>query len=308
MNLRMSHLASIWIVLLVLAAAGLQAQQRIEGEPGEREGNVFFKRVIAGPQIMPGQGAGFIAETGPADQVMYISTEMGVESRIVQGAPYSAEAMSEHVQTLGDGNRITNQSKSSVYRDGQGRTRRVQTPAAVGPWGAFGNLPESVFINDPVAGVSYILDTRSQTARKISLPQPGSAGLLAGPGPRPPFNVEAGATFERALPQPRIESLGRQFIEGVAADGTRTTITIPAGEIGNERPIEIVTERWFSPDLQMMVMSRHSDPRMGENTYRLVGINRGEPDPALFRVPDGYRIVEGPGLQMFQKPLEGMKR
>jgi hypothetical protein len=90
------------------------------------------------------------------------------------------------------------------------------------------------------------------------------------------------------------EELGKQNIEGVEAEGTRTTVTIPAGEIGNERAIEIVSERWYSPELQLVVMTRHSDPRSGETTYKLTNINRSEPAKSLFEVPADYTIKEGP--------------
>jgi hypothetical protein len=89
------------------------------------------------------------------------------------------------------------------------------------------------------------------------------------------------------------EDLGKQMIEGVEAEGTRTTVTIPAGEIGNERAIEIVSERWYSPELQLVVMTRHSDPRSGETTYKLTNINRTEPAKSLFEVPSDYTIKEG---------------
>jgi hypothetical protein len=88
------------------------------------------------------------------------------------------------------------------------------------------------------------------------------------------------------------EDLGEQTIEGVAATGSRMTFTIPAGQIGNEGPIAIVDERWFSKDLQTIVMTRHSDPRSGETVYRLTNINRAEPDHSLFEVPGDYQIKE----------------
>jgi hypothetical protein len=88
----------------------------------------------------------------------------------------------------------------------------------------------------------------------------------------------------------RTEDLGVQSIEGVEATGTRTVTTIPAGDIGNERPIEIVYEKWYSKELQLVVMSKHSDPRFGEQTYRLTNIVRSEPDPSLFEVPSGYKV------------------
>ena len=92
----------------------------------------------------------------------------------------------------------------------------------------------------------------------------------------------------------RKEDLGVQNFEGVDAEGTRTITTIPADAIGNERPIEIVYERWYSKELQMIVYSKHSDPRFGEQTYRLTNINRNEPDPSLFQVPNSYRIEREP--------------
>lgn len=88
----------------------------------------------------------------------------------------------------------------------------------------------------------------------------------------------------------RTEDLGTQNIEGVDAAGTRTTTIIPAGAIGNERAIEVVYERWYSNELRMIVYSKRSDPRVGEQTYRLTNINRSEPDPSLFSV-SGYRLV-----------------
>jgi hypothetical protein len=82
------------------------------------------------------------------------------------------------------------------------------------------------------------------------------------------------------------------------AEGTRITLTIPAGKIGNERPIATVNERWYSQELQTVVLTKNSDPRMGETTYRLTNINRGEPDPSLFQVPADYTVEEGGGVRL----------
>ncbi|HET6889870.1 MAG TPA: hypothetical protein VFH31_02110 [Pyrinomonadaceae bacterium] len=254
----------------------------------------------------------------PGADVVFIGSEMGFsfDGKVVKGAPYSGQAVTETTQILGDGNRIVNKSTASVYRDKEGRTRREQTVAAIGPFG--GEMPQMISINDPVAGVSYVLEPSSHVARKLnamqfeyklstkgtkvinrdkreSLPD-GSAeptlqvGMVANaPGPRltvalPDIQDESG----------KQESLGKQSIEGVEAEGTRTTKTIAAGEIGNERAIEIVSERWYSPELQTVVMTKHSDPRFGETVYRLTNINRTEPDASLFRIPSDYRIEEMP--------------
>jgi len=90
--------------------------------------------------------------------------------------------------------------------------------------------------------------------------------------------------------QVKHEDLGTQTIEGVSAQGKRETVTIPAGQIGNERPIEIVTETWFSPELHTMVLRKHSDPRTGDSTYRLTDIKRNEPDTSLFQPPSGTKV------------------
>jgi hypothetical protein len=86
------------------------------------------------------------------------------------------------------------------------------------------------------------------------------------------------------------EDLGEQVLEGLLVKGTRMTDTIPAGAIGNDRQIDIVTERWYSEDIQAMVLERYSDPRFGETTYRLVNVVLGEPSPDLFQVPQGYEL------------------
>jgi hypothetical protein len=91
------------------------------------------------------------------------------------------------------------------------------------------------------------------------------------------------------------ESLGQRNIDGILAEGTRTTETIPVGAIGNDRPIVVVSERWFSPELNTVVMTRRSDPRTGEETFRLTNVRQGDPSPYLFQAPAGYRIADPAG-------------
>jgi hypothetical protein len=99
------------------------------------------------------------------------------------------------------------------------------------------------------------------------------------------------------------EKLGTQIIEGVAAEGSRSTRTIAPGEIGNERAINIVDERWYSPELKTVVMTRHSDPRTGETVYKLTNISREEPPHNLFEVPADYTIMADlPGKIRLGKP------
>ena len=266
----------------------------------------------------------------PGDNITFVGSEMGFsfDGKVVKGAPYSGQAVTEITQTLGDGNRIVNRSTASVYRDKEGRTRREQTITAIGPLS--GQMPPAVFINDPVAGASYILEPNSHVARKMTpmrfefrLNPDGEKPIKDGKREILPGSPEVGTfqvgvaggspgpvTVGGGMPGPGItmelqnlqvnngkeESLGKQTIEGIEAEGVRTTMTIPAGEIGNERPIEIISERWYSPELQTLVMTKHSDPRFGETVYHLTNISRSEPDASLFQVPADYKIKDAPPM------------
>ena len=86
------------------------------------------------------------------------------------------------------------------------------------------------------------------------------------------------------------KELGTRDFDGIKAEGRQTTHTIPAGAIGNEKPIVVATERWFSPELNVVVLAKTSDPRAGETVYRLANVKRADPSAELFRLPDGYRV------------------
>src|SRR6185369_6181226 len=103
----------------------------------------------------------------PGDNFIFVASEMNSDGKVVKGAPYSAQALTETTQTLSDGNRIINKSTATIYRDSEGRTRREQTLRVIGPFAASGEPPQTIFINDPVAGVNYALDTRTKTAHKL---------------------------------------------------------------------------------------------------------------------------------------------
>jgi hypothetical protein len=145
-----------------------------------------------------------------------------------------------------------------------------------------------------VANVNFMLDPQRRTARKMTF----RAGGMPAPPPQ---------SMKRAAPEAKTESLGKQTIEGVEAEGTRTTVTIPAGQIGNERALEIVSERWYSAALQEVVLSKYRDPRFGEHTYRLKNISRTEPAHSLFEPPADYTVSEdrpfgGRGRQGGRRP------
>jgi hypothetical protein len=224
-----------------------------------------------------------------------------VETKITTGRPYAADAVTETNQVLADGTRISRSSATKVYRDGEGRTRRemLNDDGSV----------RTIAISDPVAHVNYSLDPKSKAAFKttVNIVAPTVTMVTR---ERATATVEAerqgtiaarggggrGGTLMRTPapdnPNVKKEDLGSQNIEGVMANGTRTTTTIPPGEIGNDKEIRIVSEQWFSDELQALVMTRHSDPRSGETIYRLRNILRAEPDQTLFTVPSDYTVQQ----------------
>lgn len=234
-----------------------------------------------GPPPEPGPGRGRMGFGEPGAR--FLGFEAGMPGRVVKNAPYSAELVTESAQTLADGNHIRQTSTVKVYRDSEGRTRREQSVNLNG-LGSNNNMPQLVFINDPVAGMNYALNAKDRTGTK-SMWTPGRGRMAKGAPPR-----HAGEESNA-----KIESLGRQTMEGVAVDGRRVTTTIPAGGMGNDQPIQIMTETWFSADLQTMVYSKRSDPRSGDTVTRMVNINRTEPARSLFDAPADYKITESQG-------------
>lgn len=282
---KMMALMIACVCVALLSSAMISAQDRSGGRRGP-----------GGPGFgLPGEGPMGPSEPG----LRFISSEMQPGGKVVKGAPYSAEVVTESVQTLGDGTKLTRKSSAMVYRDGEGRTRREQSAAPVGPFATTGDAPKIIFINDPVAGAAITLFPDSKEARKMTMHQ-RSGGDQHPPGPPPQGARPPGPPpGEMHHPEPtgdevKTESLGKQTIEGVEAEGTRTTITIPAGKIGNDRAIEIVHERWYSPELQTVVLNRHNDPRWGETTFKLTKVSRSEPAHALFELPSDYTVKEGP--------------
>ena len=268
------------VVICLVAAAGATAIAQQAGSP---DGRALVAREQAG-------NARFVVET-----------------RVARGAPYSADAISEFVQVLSDGNRIVRKTTTRLIRDGEGRTRRETIGA--------GGAVENVVITDPVSGNNFVLDVASRTAMRGN----GAFAVMAGArGGRGSANTAirvmqaGGATWSATAPDSAVEvtdlakivaarggrgegqtsreDLGEQTIEGVTATGSRTTTTIPAGQVGNEQPITIVSEQWYSNELQMLILTKHNDPRVGETIYRVTNITRSEPDQSLFQVPSDYTV------------------
>lgn len=282
---------------------------------------------------------------GGDDSIAFAAQELGDE-RIVKGAPYCADAELEAVQPLADGNRIVRRHTTRLCRDGEGRTRQEVDRAG----------RKTVYLRDPVARESWVLDPERKTARRLGGAGPllerehASAmreyadrmrewarsfreGLRREPGappvapaappapPAPPMPaivgeeatgrgvqmqvlrldspqaplppLPPGVAFHARIGAPRgpgvVTALGSKEIDGVRVNGERTTWTIEAGKLGNEKPIVITRDVWTSPELMLTVQTRDADPRVGETTYRLARVKRGEPDAALMRVPAEYK-------------------
>jgi len=262
---------------LCLSAAGLMGQ----GDTPVLQMGANFQQAgtIGQPVTLPIQIFPFGAPTGAP----------------ITGSPFSARQVNKTVQTLSDGTELENTQTTLIYRDSQGRTR-TEPVGTGGP----------ILIADPVAGVRITLLPDTKTARRVAAPGLVAAGR--GGTVNTPAEIDAlrstlvDAVKAQAARGPAqssknqtvVENLGFQNQNGVLAEGTRSTLTIPAGQIGNNRDIKVVNERWYSKDLQMIVKSVNSDPRFGVTTHELTNIVQSA-DPAMFQIPADYTITEGPG-------------
>jgi hypothetical protein len=243
---------------------------------------------------------------------------------VVTGAPFSADATTTVTQVLSDGTRIEENTTARFYRDGAGRLRREQSVLGLGPLNPSREPMTTITIDpDPGDAVAYTLDTANRTARRVNRSSGNTAvfyirsnnglalnGVTVNGNSYAARDVERyytvlgqngdlarrvvrldGATTE-AVTSP-VESLGTRQMEGLTVVGKRTKTTIPAGQIGNDRPIEITDERWESADLKLLVRSHHHDPRTGDIEYQLTNVIRAEPPADLFVVPGGYKIDDG---------------
>jgi hypothetical protein len=253
--------------------------------------------------------------------ITVLGAEMAATGEVVTGVPYTATATTESTQLLADGNKIVNKTSSFVARDSQGRTRREDSLGHIGSFDGSDN--KIIFITDPTKHTQYVSQEGGEATKVIRLDTNGnsepqiidlhSGDLHAGQFTMKHKVVKA-ITLDGQQPQQnsqeshliKHEDLGTQTIAGVSAQGQRDTSTIPAGKIGNERPIEVVSETWYSPDLHATVLRKHSDPRVGETVYQLTDIQRVEPDASLFQVPAGHKVIKTqPVLELKEaKPQE----
>ena len=211
----------------------------------------------------------------------------------VKGAAFSAQVVVENNQTLANGVHVAQKLTGALCRDSEGRTRQ-ELPRSGGP--------ELVLINDSAGGVLYHLNMLQHTAVKVSLDSQHVNREIEERHRQREHQEREQMEKTKAIalksdgrelePQRKVESLGIQTFEGVPAEVTRFTVTIPAGMEGNDQPFDIVSERWYSPDLKILLMGKRSDPRTGEMIYRLTNISRAEPARSLFETPADFTIKE----------------
>ena len=295
MRLKMTALS---LIVITAQAASVAAQSLPDSAPG----------AISGP---PG-----IAALPPKAGMIGMRIDNNMEATPLKGAPFCATIATEHTQVFADGNRIHTTDNSTLCRDGEGRTRREASLNLLGvaPQKSGTRLTTIV---DPVAGFRYLLDSDNKIARRMAIPSsagptiisangPGQAGLpakgervmvyegLGTAGPDVFFNngltKRPGQVSDE--PAPTTENLGDETIDGIHAIGTRVTTTIPSGKMGNEQPIVVISERWYSPELKATVMTKHNDPWAGELKTQFTRVNTAEPEPSLFTVPGDYKIVD----------------
>ncbi len=252
-----------------------------------------------------------------------------VALRSEPGKPFSATVTTKTTQTFLDGTRVNQTTTVNQYRDAEGRIR-TETTRSGEPAGRV-----NIVIRDPVEGVSFNLDTVNKTANKIAIPggaysgsyalgvgggggtlgarggtaasTPGGAGggggrMGRGRGGMSDASVDGPSEAARTNPNNIVDDLGLQSINGVSARGTRITTVVPVGAIGNDKEFRSVTERWFSPELNMLVKSVSTDPRFGTTTYEVTSISRANPEPSLFRPPADFTITTN--MPVMTRPTE----
>ena len=236
--------------------------------------------------------------------------------------PYTARFKVVSVQTLANGTTITHESTEIQALDSEGRRLNVTiTPAS-------GQMPErsSYRVSDPAArtNMDWMVPGKSVTVRTTPLPSnPGertcwssvsAAGSTFRASSGPSTTVMTGlvggsagsssvATAQQRESSNEIsrEDLGEQTIQGVLATGTRTTVTTPAGAVGNDAPLVRTMEVWMAKSIGVAVRSLTDDPRTGKRNRELVELSQGEPDPSIFRAPEGYQVVN---QEMHEVPCE----
>jgi len=270
------------------------------------------------PQVTGGSSSSFSRVVDGVVHSITITTQNPPPRPAVNaftGAPYSGDQIEVQVRRLADGTALTQQTFiMREYRDSEGRTRLERFRPTDDP--DSNPTPSFVEIEDPVANVQYRLEPRTKIARRWDMakyPVPDTAilapvgishgeGLPDSPPPRsmpanyqpprpsgPPPAPPPGAVQATWL---KTEHLGTQTVDGITVEGTRTTNSRPGGFGSEELPTPTVTEQWTATDLRVTLISKTTDPRVGETTRAWLHLSREEPDRSLFQPPPGYRVVD----------------
>jgi hypothetical protein len=240
----------------------------------------FSHRTIR-PFAMVFAAAALTASTG-AQTPNFVSRD-AADVPTVKGAPFSGQANITIRMKQFDGTPLERKLDGKYYRDSDGRVRREQLIVGLGMTTPRKDSDNIVTIVDPVAGFVYTILGSQREVQRVPI---GQAGRTPAVGGVPPKSLlpEGFAT--------RGEVLGTRTIEGVPATGTKTFITVPAGLMGNERPVEVVEERWESAELKLVLLSRQQNPVSGEVEYRMTNISRAEPPAERFKIPAGYKVTD----------------
>lgn len=300
-----------WILLALVGAIGVHAQQRRQPPPPTQPRDMPSSTLqvqLPPPVAETPAPFGIPSPDGHLVQPLnFVSPELSFERNTVKGAPFTADSTIDHIQTLRDGNRLVRRSTARIFRDSEGRTRREHMLEGRVAGSAEGEWAYTITIYDPIALVSYFLDPETRTVRRATLPQ----GFFTARSPgqnrdgNSAFGILVSSSVARRLPPsgragestaPPVhltrERLESDFFEGILVEKTRAVFTVAAGEFDNEQPLLITQEQWYSPELQVVVFLSHNDPRFGETIFRLTNIVRGEPESSLFAPPSDYGIVE----------------
>jgi hypothetical protein len=226
------------------------------------------------------------ARTMQGDMELVMELQQELTDSPVKDLSFTAQVSVESEQMLADGTHIARKTNGALYRDGSGRVRQELTLSVPGvpPSAEPGKM---VILIDPSSGAYWTLVPAAKMAMKMTLPPiskraPNSESQTTGnPGPVLGFGGQGTP-----------EKLGTQNMEGVTATGTRYTLAVPAGQLGNDQPLQIVSERWYSAELHMSVLLKRTDPISGSKTLQVSDIRRTEPDAALFSVPADYTVRE----------------
>jgi hypothetical protein len=199
----------------------------------------------------------------------------GMSMHVVAGKPYSGRETGETIQNLPNGAHIVHHRRSEplTWRDSHGRVREERPDRSPCLGGIYR-------IEDPVAGYYYVVDPINRVAHRVRLE-------VREPKNRPP---------EPPTPQtPTIttEPLGTKTISGVKVVGTKTAKVYPAGsKMGNDAPVTTVSEYWVAPSLDLYLYTKESGPGDTDSISEIKDLSTDEPDPALFKIPDGYKVVD----------------